>query len=103
VTLLIYSHHCVSVNLNQAIFFLQVDGSNTTGCFDLLCPGFVQTTNEIALGGVIRSIPVPGGLPWIMTLYIVKVRRHRTSFLSKWVCRSGAEKKRKENTSVPML
>ncbi|XP_057517878.1 uncharacterized protein LOC130798800 [Amaranthus tricolor] len=49
-----------------------VDGSSTTGCFDLMCPGFVQTSNEIALGGVIKSIPVPGGLPWIMTLHIVR-------------------------------
>ncbi|GAB4837147.1 hypothetical protein Ancab_002058 [Ancistrocladus abbreviatus] len=49
-----------------------VDGSKTTGCFDLTCPGFIQTSNEIALGGVIKAIPVPGGLPWIMTLYIFK-------------------------------
>ncbi|XP_056698812.1 uncharacterized protein [Spinacia oleracea] len=49
-----------------------VDGSHATGCFDLFCPGFIQTSSEIALGGVIRSIPVPGGLPWIMTLHIVK-------------------------------
>ncbi|XP_074319140.1 protein neprosin-like [Silene latifolia] len=49
-----------------------IDGSKTTGCFDLICPGFVQTSNEIALGGVLRSIPVPGGIPWIMTLYMHK-------------------------------
>ncbi|KMT17961.1 hypothetical protein BVRB_2g033070 isoform C [Beta vulgaris subsp. vulgaris] len=49
-----------------------VDSSNATGCFDLTCPGFVQTSNEIALGGVIRSIPVPGGLPWSMTIHIVR-------------------------------
>ncbi|KAK9683847.1 hypothetical protein RND81_10G168800 [Saponaria officinalis] len=47
-------------------------GSNMTGCFDLLCPGFVQTSNEVAIGGVIQSIPDPGGLPWILTLYIVR-------------------------------
>lgn len=50
-----------------------------------MCPGFVQTSNEIALGGVIKSIPVPGGLPWIMTLHIVKVSKKR-NFLLKLEC-----------------
>ncbi|XP_057958584.1 protein neprosin-like [Malania oleifera] len=48
------------------------DGSKTTGCFDLTCPGFVQTSNEIALGSTINPISVPGGLPYQITLYIFK-------------------------------
>ncbi|KAL9226865.1 hypothetical protein vseg_002628 [Gypsophila vaccaria] len=48
------------------------DGSHITGCFDLFCPGFVQTSNKVAIGGVLRSIPVPGGIPWVLTLYIFR-------------------------------
>ncbi|KAK7321611.1 hypothetical protein VNO77_32422 [Canavalia gladiata] len=48
------------------------DASKKTGCFDLTCPGFVQTSNEIALGAAIYPIPIPGGLPYQITIYIYK-------------------------------
>ncbi|KAF5748292.1 hypothetical protein HS088_TW04G00244 [Tripterygium wilfordii] len=48
------------------------DASNKTGCFDLTCPGFVQTSNEIALGSAIYPLSVPGGLPYQITMYIFK-------------------------------
>ncbi|KAL8234494.1 hypothetical protein R6Q59_020594 [Mikania micrantha] len=32
-----------------------VDGMRNTGCFDLTCPGFVQTSSDILLGGDIGS------------------------------------------------
>ncbi|KAL9687634.1 hypothetical protein QQ045_032039 [Rhodiola kirilowii] len=43
-------------------------------CFDLTCPGFVQTSHRIALGGVIdlNDIPVPGGLGGSLTLWVEK-------------------------------
>ncbi|XP_021985731.1 uncharacterized protein LOC110881899 [Helianthus annuus] len=31
--------------------YWSVDGMRNTGCFDLTCPGFVQTSHEILLGG----------------------------------------------------
>ncbi|KAI3687374.1 hypothetical protein L1987_81069 [Smallanthus sonchifolius] len=43
------------------------DGSRTTGCFDLTCPGFVQVYHEIALGAAIYPIPKPYGLPYQIT------------------------------------
>ncbi|CAK9143966.1 unnamed protein product [Ilex paraguariensis] len=46
------------------------DASMTTGCFDLTCPGFVQTSNEIALGAAIYPISLPTGLPYQIILYI---------------------------------
>ncbi|EPS65345.1 hypothetical protein M569_09424, partial [Genlisea aurea] len=46
------------------------DGSRKTGCFDLMCPGFIQTTNEIALGAAIYPISTPRGLPYQITIYI---------------------------------
>ncbi|XP_024979030.1 uncharacterized protein LOC112516245 [Cynara cardunculus var. scolymus] len=33
-----------------------VDGMQNTGCFDLTCPGFVQTSQDILLGGDITSL-----------------------------------------------
>ncbi|KAK9946318.1 hypothetical protein M0R45_011787 [Rubus argutus] len=49
-----------------------VDGSKKTGCFDLTCPGFVQTSHEIALGAAIYPISVPYGLPYEIIVYIFK-------------------------------
>ncbi|KAF2304382.1 hypothetical protein GH714_030612 [Hevea brasiliensis] len=48
------------------------DASKTTGCFDLTCPGFVQTSSEVALGAAIYPLSVPYGLPYQITLYIFK-------------------------------
>lgn len=56
----------------------QVDGSNQTGCFDLTCPGFVQTSNEIALGAAIYPISNPTGLPYQITIFL-----HKVSILNK--------------------
>nr|XP_043622257.1 uncharacterized protein LOC122593865 [Erigeron canadensis] len=46
------------------------DGSKTTGCFDLTCPGFVQVNHEIALGAAIYPVSKPYGLPFVITVYI---------------------------------
>ncbi|XP_020412965.1 uncharacterized protein LOC18790036 [Prunus persica] len=58
----------------QTRFFVYwtVDGSQKTGCFDLTCPGFVQTSHEIALGAAIHPISVPHGLPYQIIVYIYK-------------------------------
>ncbi|KAJ6745680.1 CARBOXYL-TERMINAL PEPTIDASE [Salix koriyanagi] len=48
------------------------DASKKTGCFDLTCPGFVQTSSEIALGAAIYPLSVPSGLPYQITLFIFK-------------------------------
>ncbi|XP_017428932.1 uncharacterized protein LOC108337005 [Vigna angularis] len=48
------------------------DGSKKSGCFDLTCPGFIQTSNEIALGAAIYPISIPGDLPYVITIYIFK-------------------------------
>ncbi|XVE97638.1 hypothetical protein REPUB_Repub03eG0036000 [Reevesia pubescens] len=49
-----------------------VDAAKKTGCFDLTCPGFVQTSHEIALGAAIYPISVFRGLPYQITLFIFK-------------------------------
>ncbi|WCJ29560.1 hypothetical protein M5689_011186 [Euphorbia peplus] len=56
----------------RLFLYWTADGSKTTGCFDLTCPGFVQTSNEVALGAAIYALSVPFGLPSQITLYIFK-------------------------------
>ncbi|CAI9093613.1 OLC1v1029160C1 [Oldenlandia corymbosa var. corymbosa] len=51
-----------------------VDGSVDTGCFDLICPGFVQINNKIALGAAVYPISNPTGLPFQITITILKDR-----------------------------
>ncbi|KAL3633518.1 hypothetical protein CASFOL_022280 [Castilleja foliolosa] len=61
-----------------------VDASKKTGCFDLTCPGFVQTSNEIALGAAIYPISKPNGLPYQITIYI-----HKDPNTSNWWVQYG--------------
>ncbi|XP_061374740.1 protein neprosin-like [Gastrolobium bilobum] len=56
----------------RLFIYWTADASKKTGCFDLICPGFVQTSNEIALGAAIYPISIPGGLPYIINIYIYK-------------------------------
>lgn len=66
----------------MTIFFLnytvlgikQADGGKETGCFDLTCPGFVQTSHEIALGAALYPIPNSLKLPTEIKLLIHYVR-----------------------------
>ncbi|KAJ9538254.1 hypothetical protein OSB04_030987 [Centaurea solstitialis] len=42
-------------NKTRLFAYWTVDGMKNTGCFDLTCPGFFQTSPEIVLGGDITS------------------------------------------------
>ncbi|KAL4588402.1 hypothetical protein LXL04_001287 [Taraxacum kok-saghyz] len=42
-------------NKTRLFAYWTVDGMNT-GCFDLTCPGFVQTSHEVVLGGDISDL-----------------------------------------------
>ncbi|XP_074274235.1 protein neprosin-like [Silene latifolia] len=48
------------------------DGSQKTGCFDLICSGFVQTTTKVALGAAFASISSPGGAQCVFTAQITR-------------------------------
>ncbi|KAK4422243.1 hypothetical protein Salat_1806600 [Sesamum alatum] len=61
-----------------------VDANQKTGCFDVTCPGFVQTSNEIALGAAIYPISNPTGLPYQITIYI-----HKDPATSNWWVQYG--------------
>ncbi|KAL8054362.1 hypothetical protein ABFX02_05G132600 [Erythranthe guttata] len=60
------------------------DASKETGCFDLTCPGFVQTSNELALGAAIYPISNLSGLPYQITIFI-----HRDPNTSNWWVQYG--------------
>ncbi|KMT17958.1 hypothetical protein BVRB_2g033060 [Beta vulgaris subsp. vulgaris] len=47
----------------QTRFFAHwtTDGNQKTGCYDLLCSGFVQTSHEVALGAAISPLSSEGG------------------------------------------
>ncbi|CAI9093614.1 OLC1v1029161C1 [Oldenlandia corymbosa var. corymbosa] len=64
-----------------------VDGSVNTGCFDLTCPGFVQTSSDIALGAPIYPISDPeGNDPSVITIFI-----HKDPETNNWWVNYGEE------------
>ncbi|KAI3915306.1 hypothetical protein MKX01_035565 [Papaver californicum] len=51
-----------------------VDGSHKTGCFDLICTGFVQTNHEVALGSPIEPVSSEFGPQYEIAIFIFLVR-----------------------------
>jgi len=52
---------------------LQADAYKQTGCYNLRCPGFVQTSKTHVLGGAISPISTYNGRQLEITLLIFKV------------------------------
>lgn len=50
----------------------QSDAYEATGCYNALCPGFVQTSSRIAIGASISPVSSAGGAQYDMTLLIWK-------------------------------
>ncbi|XP_076904434.1 protein neprosin-like, partial [Bidens hawaiensis] len=48
------------------------DGYQTAGCYNLKCPGFVQTNNEIAIGGSLSPTSQVDGSQYEITILIWK-------------------------------
>lgn len=48
------------------------DAYEATGCYNALCPGFVQTSSRIAIGAAISPVSEPGGAQYDMTLLVWK-------------------------------
>ncbi|RHN41642.1 putative neprosin [Medicago truncatula] len=60
-------------NRPRLFTFWTADGYDQTGCYDLLCPGFVQTNNKFAIGTPISPISTYNGGQYEITLFIFKV------------------------------
>lgn len=52
---------------------MQSDAYQATGCYNLLCSGFVQTNNKIAIGAAISPTSSYGGGQFDISLLIWKV------------------------------
>ncbi|KAI4986778.1 hypothetical protein ZWY2020_019408 [Hordeum vulgare] len=48
------------------------DAYQTTGCYNLQCPGFIQTNNQIALGGSISPTSTYGGAQYDIDILVWK-------------------------------
>ncbi|XP_023886586.1 protein neprosin isoform X1 [Quercus suber] len=57
-----------------SIFFAHwtIDGSRTTGCFNVYCPGFVQIDRRVHLGAPISNVSVPYGPHFEIPISIFK-------------------------------
>ena len=53
--------------------FLQSDAYQATGCYNLLCSGFIQTNNRIAIGAAISPVSSYKGGQFDISLLIWKV------------------------------
>jgi hypothetical protein len=51
---------------------MQDDAYQETGCYNLHCSGFVQTSSRVAIGAAISPISSPGGRQFDITLLIWK-------------------------------
>lgn len=54
-------------------FKLQTDAYQATGCYNLLCSGFVQTNNKIAIGAAISPTSSYNGGQFDISLLVWKV------------------------------
>lgn len=53
---------------------IQTDAYQTTGCYNLLCSGFVQTNNKIAIGAAISPRSSYNGRQFDIGVTVWKVR-----------------------------
>ena len=60
----------------------QTDAYQATGCYNLLCSGFVQTNNKIAIGAAISPRSSYNGRQFDIGLMIWKVSLHFLPFIS---------------------
>ncbi|XP_072967980.1 protein neprosin-like [Typha angustifolia] len=56
----------------RLFIYWTADSYKNTGCYNLHCPGFVQTNNNIVIGGVLSPVSTYGGSQHEITLLIWK-------------------------------
>lgn len=64
---------CLLVNWWHIYIYMQTDAYQATGCYNLLCSGFVQTNNRIAMGAAITPTSSYRGAQFDISLLIWKV------------------------------
>ncbi|OAY83977.1 hypothetical protein ACMD2_04610 [Ananas comosus] len=58
---------------SRLFVYWTTDSGQSTGCFNLMCPGFVQTNHDIVLGARFSPISTDGGPQYQITLTITRV------------------------------
>ncbi|XP_007040257.2 PREDICTED: uncharacterized protein LOC18606531 [Theobroma cacao] len=74
-----------SSNYTRLFSYWTVDGYKKTGCYDYLCPGFVQVSTEISLGLVLKQISTYNGTQEDIEIRIIKDGEWWLQFYSKIV------------------
>ncbi|XWS48919.1 hypothetical protein CRYUN_Cryun13aG0118200 [Craigia yunnanensis] len=74
----------VYANIICALVFIQ-QGYKKTGCFNYLCPGFVQVSSEISLGLVLNQISTYNGTQKEIEIGVVKDGEWWLMFYNKFV------------------
>ncbi|CAH2059726.1 unnamed protein product [Thlaspi arvense] len=69
-------------NDKTRLFTFWTNDTYQTGCYNLRCPGFVQTNRNIILGGAITPISVFGGRQSELDILVWKDRKHGNWWLS---------------------
>ncbi|KAL3537229.1 hypothetical protein ACH5RR_000595 [Cinchona calisaya] len=59
-------------NNTRLFIYWTRDNFQSTGCYNLLCSGFVQTSNEVALGATISPLSTFFGTQFVITILIWK-------------------------------
>lgn len=66
------------------LVYEQSDAYQATGCYNLLCAGFVQTNSRIAIGAAISPVSSVEGNQYDVTILIWKVPSTFPCFLLKF-------------------
>ncbi|XWS49954.1 hypothetical protein CRYUN_Cryun12cG0046900 [Craigia yunnanensis] len=74
-----------SSNYTRLLTFWTADGFNKTGCYNYLCPGFVQVSSEISLGLVLKQISTYNGTQKDIEIGILKDGEWWLKFYNKFV------------------
>lgn len=59
---------------------MQSDSYRATGCYNLLCSGFIQTNSRIAIGAAISPVSSYAGNQYDITILIWKVNISPTNY-----------------------
>ncbi|KAG7558675.1 Neprosin [Arabidopsis thaliana x Arabidopsis arenosa] len=69
-------------NLNSIEVGWHSDTYNVTGCYNLQCPGFIQTSNNIVLGGTVTPVSAFEGKQFEITVSVWKDQKSGNWWLS---------------------
>ncbi|XP_004509630.1 protein neprosin-like [Cicer arietinum] len=70
-------------NRARVTVYWTADGYKKTGCYNLLCSGFIQTNHKIALGSGISPVSTYNGIQYAITLMVWKSSEDENWWL-KW-------------------